>query len=138
MALDGSTDPATGLRQTALFLNMKLKESEIQKAIAKDLNMHPKVAHAIRSNAGGFLYHDTERNKKYKINLAPKGFPDISGMLKGGQSFYVEVKRSEKQKPDKDQLMWHERIRSNGGLVFVAWNSAMVWEWLESLTLEKS
>lgn len=112
---------------------MKLKETDIQKAIVRDLNMHPKVAHAIRTNAGGFLYHDIQRGKKYKINLAPKGFPDISGMLKGGRSFYVEVKRSEKQKPDKNQLGWHERIQKDGGLVFVAWNSEMVWNWLDDI-----
>lgn len=112
-----------------------VRETKLQKEIVDGITLHPKVSHVVRSNAGNIVYKDEKRNKFYSVKLAPKGFPDISGMLKGGRSFFVEVKKSEDEEPTSDQIEWHERIRADGGLVFVGWNVGMVWDWLDSLEI---
>lgn len=55
------------------------------------------------------------------IYLAPKGSPDIIGVLPNGRFFGCEVKM-QREGLTLDQSAFHKKLRDNGALVFVARN----------------
>lgn len=70
-------------RQTLL----DVPERDIQKAVLKLLERHPKVAWARRMNSGAVTAHGS------RIRFGFQGCPDILGQMKDGRSLGVEVKR---------------------------------------------
>lgn len=65
----------------------RVYESDIQRACLELLARHPKVAWAVRMNAGAFKVEDRF------VRAAFKGCSDIIGQLKDGRFLAVEVKR---------------------------------------------
>lgn len=74
----------------------------------------------------------TER--RYHANQKPRwvrcgqpGQSDISGMLKGGRRFEIEIK-GKGDWPTEDQWAWLLSCHAGGGLVGVAWSSQDAWD----------
>ena len=69
-------------------------EHDVQVSILALLRRHPKVAKAIRYNAGTFRLAGAQGSpdRWFRANDCP-GHSDIAGVLKGGRAFYLEVKR---------------------------------------------
>ena len=69
-------------------------EHDVQVSILALLRHHPKVAKAIRYNAGTFRLAGAQGSpdRWFRANDCP-GHSDIAGVLKGGRAFYLEVKR---------------------------------------------
>ena len=78
-------------------------EHDVQVSILAVLRRHPKVAKAIRYNAGTFRLPGAhgERDRWFKANDCP-GHSDIAGVLKGGRAFYLEVKKPGKSSKPGD------------------------------------
>ena len=53
------------------------------------------------------------------MRTAPKGHPDLSGMLRGGRALYVECKSSV-GKLTEEQAAFLSLVNQHGGLAFVA------------------
>ena len=73
------------------------------------LRRHPKVATVERRQSAVFM----EGNRYVRVGR--RGEADISGILKGGRAFAIEVKRPG-GKPNEKQLQFLERIRAAGGI----------------------
>lgn len=58
------------------------------------------------------------KGKKRFFMGAQKGTSDIVGMLEGGRTFFIEVKRDGKT-PTEEQVLFMERIRKHGGVALV-------------------
>ena len=69
-------------------------EHDVQVSILALLRRHPKIAKAIRYNAGTFRLAGAQgsADRWFRANDCP-GHSDIAGVLKGGRAFYLEVKR---------------------------------------------
>ena len=93
-------------------------EHDVQSSILSLLRKHPKVAKAIRYNAGTFRLPGAhgERDRWFKANDCP-GHSDIAGVLKGGRAFYLEVKRPGAAiKPGDAQDIFLVQMASAGAL----------------------
>ena len=80
-------------------------EHDVQVSILALLRRHPKVAKAIRYNAGTFRLAGAHGSpdRWFRANDCP-GHSDIAGVLKGGRAFYLEVKKPGKSsKPGDSQ-----------------------------------
>ena len=88
-------------------------EKHILKAILDALRHHPDVAIVDRRQVGEFV--DGERH----IRVGIPGVGDISGMMKGGRYFEIEVKREGGRTTDA-QVTRLNRIRNGGGIAGVA------------------
>jgi len=64
-----------------------MNESDIQSAIMTALTEHPGVVWAMVTTTGRV------KAKGYWVSLGIPGLPDIVGMLEGGTSFGLEVKK---------------------------------------------
>ena len=84
-------------------------EAAILKDIMQALRRHPKVATVERRQSAVFM----EGNRYVRVGR--RGEADISGILKGGRAFAIEVKRPG-GKPNEKQLQFLERIRAAGGI----------------------
>lgn len=101
-------------RQQALPL-----EIDIQRAIVDALKRHPKVSFVGRFNRGSAIRTDAKGRGYYtKFNSVP-GFPDLHGMLKGGASWYIEVKRPGGVTTE-EQADFLAGIKRDGGLAGIA------------------
>ena len=94
-------------------------ESQLQKAILDGLAAHPEVVFAVRTNAG--MIQSIYKGKTRFIKLLPGGYPDITGMLKGGRAFFMEVKTPVAFKRKYHNLSilqqdWSNQITNGGGL----------------------
>ena len=78
-------------------------EHDVQVSILALLRRHPKVAKAIRYNAGSFRLAGAHGapDRWFKANDCP-GHSDIGGVLKGGRAFYLEVKKPGKSSKPGD------------------------------------
>jgi len=83
-------------------------ERSVLKAVYSALHHHPKVAFVDRRQSGVFM--EGERT----IRVGKPGVLDLSGMLKGGRYFEIEVKRPG-QKPTNLQWQRIETINRWGG-----------------------
>ena len=63
-------------------------EAAIQRTILAALQAHPGVALAWRQNAGA-----VRDQSGYVVRMGPKGMADLGGILRGGRSLQIEVKR---------------------------------------------
>jgi len=94
---------------------IKLKESELQKAILEYLKFSAELIYW-RQNLGGVM-----RQSKGKLIFAKnpmKGFPDICGITSSGKFWGIEVK-SEKGKCSDEQNAWHNALELSGAMIFV-------------------
>ena len=78
-------------------------EHDVQVSILALLRRHPKVAKAIRYNAGTFRLAGGpgSPDRWFRANDCP-GHSDIAGVLKGGRAFYLEVKKPGKSSKPGD------------------------------------
>lgn len=58
-----------------------------------------------------------------KVRYGERGAPDIRITCEG-RSIAIEVKRSEKEKPTKDQQKWAAEFCAAGGRYWVIWDAA--------------
>jgi hypothetical protein len=97
-------------------------EQQVMQAVRTALQWHPQVRALFRVNSGAHVvpgerrrfirYHDIE------------GCSDLIGILSGGRWLAVEVKRpSTKAKATPQQAAFLDRVRSAGGVAFVAWDA---------------
>ena len=93
-------------------------EHDVQVSILALLRRHPKVAKAIRYNAGTFRLAGGagSPDRWFRANDCP-GHSDIAGVLKGGRAFYLEVKRPGKAtKPGDAQDVFLTEMAFAGAL----------------------
>ena len=78
-------------------------EHDVQVSILSLLRRHPKVAKAIRYNAGTFRLAGASGapDRWFRANDCP-GHSDIGGVLVGGRAFYLEVKKPGKSSKPGD------------------------------------
>lgn len=81
--------------------------------VLKALNAHPAIAWCHRMNSGALRI-----GKRY-VRFGWPGCPDVPGQLKDGRLLGVEVKAPE-GKLRTEQIIFLERIRSAGGVAFMA------------------
>lgn len=94
----------------------KVPEAAVLRAVLKALAYHPAVAFAHRINTGMFA---TGEDGKRCVRSAPKGHPDIVGMLRGGRALYIECKSSTGRTTLlQDDFL--QRVREHGGVAIVA------------------
>ena len=88
-------------------------EAKLQADILKALAKMPDVVWVQRINSGS-----VKAAGRY-ISMAKKGTADIMGMMKGGQTFAIEVKQAGKY-ASKAQKEFLKMINDGGGVGFVA------------------
>lgn len=88
-------------------------ERDILRDIMDALRKHPAVATVQRRQSG--VYQDGGR----WIRVGVRGEADISGILKGGRAYAIEVKRPGRL-PDERQTEFLNRIQAAGGVAGVA------------------
>lgn len=93
-------------------------EKEVQKAIMDMLKVHPKVVFRARFNRGVMQSSYNGKDSFTQFN-SQKGFSDIHGMLRGGKSFYLEVKRPSGGVVSPDQKQFLDMIVAGGGIAGV-------------------
>lgn len=84
-------------------------EAQVLKSVLAYLRRHPNVASVERSQSG--VFRDGDRH----IRVGFVGKLDVSGFLKGGRYFEIEVKRPG-GKPTEAQSARIEKIKSGGGI----------------------
>ena len=88
-------------------------EAGALKEVMQALGAHPAVAWCERMNSGA------ARIGNRFVRFGWKGCPDVLGQLKDGRLLGVEVKAA-KGKLRPEQAVFLERIRTAGGVAFVA------------------
>lgn len=79
-------------------------EKVVLAEILRSLRRDPRVGFVWRQSSGTF------REGERYIQAGPKGMPDICGVLLGGKSLFIEVKRpGGKLEPHQDQRLGHFR-----------------------------
>lgn len=105
-------------RPTAVGDNVA--EAEVQRAVLALLAKHPAVAFAHRINSRVLDVADKRSKTGTRpMRTAPKGHPDIAGMLRNGRSLYVECK-STRGEPTDEQAAFLQAVNKHGGLGFIA------------------
>lgn len=89
------------------------REAPILAAILQMLRLHPKVATVERRQVGAFM-----SGERY-ISVGRRGDPDITGILKGGRSYFIEVKAPGSY-PDENQRQRIEELLAAGAVGGVA------------------
>ena len=101
-----------GLEQQTPRVNRRLEAAALVEVL-QALRTHPAVAWAERMNSGA-----AKVGNRF-IRFGWKGCPDVLGQLKDGRLLAVEVKAPDgRLRPE--QALFLERIRSAGGVGFVA------------------
>jgi len=90
-------------------------EKHILAAVMGALRYDPRVWICDRRQSG--VFQDGDRY----IRVGERGHLDISGMLRGGAYFEIEVKRPG-AKPEPHQLERIERVRAGGGISGYCWS----------------
>ena len=100
--------------------DQKVLEKDVQAAVLALLLKHPAVAFINRINARVLDVVDKKAKTGTRpMRTAPKGHPDLSGMLKTGRALYVECKSSI-GKLTEEQAIFLSLVNQHGGLAFVA------------------
>lgn len=84
-------------------------EAQVLKSVLAYLRRHPNVASVERSQSG--VFREGERH----IRVGFVGKLDVSGFLKGGRYFEIEVKRPG-GRPTEAQAARIEKIKAGGGI----------------------
>jgi hypothetical protein len=92
-------------------------ERDVLVQIVKALRADPRVARVERNQSGVF-----QDGNRY-IRVGVKGKLDLTVYLKTGRFAEIEVKRSEKTKPEPHQLARIAEIKQQGGLAGWAWSA---------------
>ena len=92
-------------------------EREVLVQIIKALRHDPRVARVERNQSGVF-----QDGNRY-IRVGVKGKLDLTVYLKTGTYAEIEVKRSEKTKPEPHQLARIQEIKQQGGIAGWAWSA---------------
>jgi len=96
-------------------------ESEVQRAVLDMLARHPRVAFAHRINSRVLDVVDKRKPGNTRpMRTAPKGHPDIVGMLTDGRALYVECKRASGGRLTPEQADFLSRVANHGGVAIVA------------------
>ena len=105
------------------FINVapqKESETDIQRCILELLSKHPSVAFAHRINSRVLDVDDkNSKTGKRPMRMAPKGHPDIAGMMRTGQALYIECK-SATGTLTEEQACFLSRVNAHGGMAFIA------------------
>lgn len=96
-------------RRPAVRDPSKRYEADVLRDILSALRKHPRVARVERRQSG--VFRDGER----WIGVGRRGDPDITGILKGGRAFAIEVKRPGEE-PNELQARRLEEIKAAGGV----------------------
>lgn len=83
------------------------------------------------------MYKKKHKPVSYKHPPYPVGIPDIHH-IEAGLTLWIEVKRSEHDKPTPIQLKRHKLLRAAGAHVLVAWEWNQVAQWLKLYIKEQS
>lgn len=105
-----------------------LSEAQIQRSILDLLTARGILAWTV--DAGG---RALRRGQDPHGSVAPRGLPDLQGVLPGGRALFIEVKRPEwlttsalQWKPagevSQDQARWLQALAASGAVVGVAWS----------------
>jgi VRR-NUC domain len=104
----------------AVVVENLVLEADVQRAVLGLLLKHPAVAFAHRINTRVVDVADAKSKTGTRpMRTAPKGHPDIKGMLKNGRALYVECKSSKGQLTE-EQATFLSLVNKHGGLAFVA------------------
>lgn len=110
--------------------DLRVLEKDVQAAVLALLVKHPEVAFINRINSRVLDVVDKKSKKGTRpMRTAPKGHPDLCGMLKGGRALYVECKSSIGKLTD-EQANFLSAANHFGGLAFVARSVADVLKYL--------
>jgi hypothetical protein len=124
LALEGKAPRATPVPST------KQRETEIQRDILRLLKQHPSVAFAHRINTRVLDVPDEKSPTGTRpMRMAPKGHPDLCGMLKDGRALYVEVKAANGTLTE-EQAAFLSLVNRYGGIGIVASSVDMVLRYL--------
>jgi len=98
-----------------------LLEADVQRAVMQLLAAHPRVAFAHRINTRVVDVVDKRKPGNTRpMVTAPKGHPDIAGMLTDGRALYIECKRASGGKLTPDQAAFLANVHRYGGVAIVA------------------
>lgn len=113
LALDGAKAKPTPVRTGP-------SEADVQRALIAALRVHPSVAfaHRINTRVVDVVDRKTARGTRPMVT-APKGHPDIAGMLRDGRALYIEAKRPGGKLTD-EQAAFLTAVNAHGGLGIVA------------------
>lgn len=92
-------------------------ERDVLLQIIKALRADPRVARVERNQSGVFR----EGNRFIRVGV--KGKLDLTVYLKSGRFAEIEVKRSEKVKPEVHQVARIQEIKREGGIAGWAWSA---------------
>ena len=108
--------PERDRRRKTVGVDGKPTEAAIQKSILEALNRDRRVAMAWRQNAGA-----VKTAQGYVVRMGPTGMADIGGIMRGGRSLQIEVKRpGQNVKNNSAQDAWLKRCDKAGALCGVA------------------
>jgi hypothetical protein len=108
-AAESMCKPVPRERKAALRDPEKRYEADVLRDILKALRKHPKVARVERRQSG--VFQDGGRF----VRVGRRGDPDIGGILKGGRTLGIEVKRPG-EVPSEIQWQRINEINAAGGL----------------------
>lgn len=102
---------------------MTESETDIQSLILEALTYHPAVAWIRRYNSATIPTARGGKWRQIQCHRAAKGVKykqlDLMGMLKGGRTLVIEVKKPG-EKADDEQQQEINRVNADGGLAFWA------------------
>jgi hypothetical protein len=108
------------------------RETDIQAAILKALEIHPSViwAHRMNTGAGRLTYGDGKASRFIRFGFT--GCPDVLGQLRDGRLLAIEVKRpSGKVSPEQQAFI--QRAAENGAVALVARSTDDIWNALNNV-----
>jgi hypothetical protein len=92
-------------------------ERDVLLQIIKALRSDPRVARVERNQSGVF------REGERYIRVGVRGKLDLTVYLRSGRYCEIEVKRSDKTKPEPHQLARIQEIKQQGGIAGWAWSA---------------
>jgi len=92
-------------------------ERDVLADVLATLKLHPRVAWAVRMNAG--LFKVVDKGGERWIRAAFKGCSDVIGQMRSGAFLAIETKRPG-QKPTPEQQIFLDHVRAHGGIAFIA------------------
>jgi hypothetical protein len=121
----------TNTRPKALRLTRpEPKESQVQSAVLRALELHPAVAKVWRVNTGAGKLLNAKGTSRF-IRFGFPGCPDIHGFMKDGRAIYCEVKRPSGE-VDERQAAFIDAAKRAGCVAFIARRVDDVFQALEA------
>lgn len=107
----------------------KSKYLSLQKNGSLECTDQDKVVNELRSK--GYFVHSVPNHKRGKNQVS--GMPDLEIKLDGGKTIHLEMKRKKNGRLSDDQILVHEKLRSMGHVVFVAYGYDDAMDQIEKL-----